>query len=246
MSTIGLEQSSVDHEGNSEQAVSLAFSIVAMGIFLVVSITFIFPSNYIIPFDRRSIAVIGATLCYITRTFIFSGNLNLIEAVDFDVLVLLASIMAINHMIVHLDETRRVIQRFQRQILDNPERGFWILSLVVFVSSPFLTNDGVCLLFVDIIVDTFESIANCSSNNQVVSHEAKQPASTDKLQRSDVVYFLITLACSSNIGSALTYTGNPQNMIVGQDAISVMSPISFLGYMLLPATISWMISMLRH
>jgi Na+/H+ antiporter NhaD/arsenite permease-like protein len=30
------------------------------------------------------------------------------------------------------------------------------------------------------------------------------------LEKGDAFYFLISLACSSNIGSALTYTGNPQ------------------------------------
>ncbi len=63
-----------------------------------------------------------------------------------------------------------------------------------------------------------------------------------KLETSDAVYLLLTLACSSNIGSALTYTGNPQNMIVGQEAISVLPPLKFLGYMLLPSVVSWLMS----
>ena len=47
----------------------VAFDAVAVAIFVVVSFTFLFPCNRIIPLDRRSVAVMGATLCYITRYF---------------------------------------------------------------------------------------------------------------------------------------------------------------------------------
>jgi Na+/H+ antiporter NhaD/arsenite permease-like protein len=63
-----------------------------------------------------------------------------------------------------------------------------------------------------------------------------------KLERGDAVYFLMTLACSSNIGSALTYTGNPQNMIVAQDAIDVLPPIQFLAVMIIPSLVTWLMS----
>ena len=41
--------------------------------------------------------MLGATLCYCTRAFLFQHNarLNVIGAIDFDVLLLLASIMVI-------------------------------------------------------------------------------------------------------------------------------------------------------
>jgi hypothetical protein len=82
---------------------SVAYKVVACVIFGVVSYTFLFPCNALIPLDRRTVAVLGAILCYCTRTFVFiDRQMNMLQAVDFDVLVLLASIMAINHLVVHL------------------------------------------------------------------------------------------------------------------------------------------------
>ena len=62
--------------------------------------------------------------------------------------------------------------------------------------------------------------------------------------KSDAIYFLLALACSANIGSSLTYTGNPQNMIVAEDSLTVMSPMKFLGYMLLPSSLSFLVTTL--
>ena len=92
-----------DDEFAYQDGNSLTYQIVACSIFAIVSFTFLFPCNTIIPLDRRTVAVLGATLCYITRTFVFANKkMDMLHAVDFDVLVLLASIMAINHIVVHL------------------------------------------------------------------------------------------------------------------------------------------------
>lgn len=177
----------------------VAYSSVAVVIFLCVSFTFFFPLNPLIPLDRRSCALIGATACYLSRVILFpSDQMNLVEAIDFDVLVLLAGIMAVNFIVVHQAETKRAIARIQQLIQINPRHGFWITSLVVFLTSPFLTNDGVCLLFVEPILNAFESRG---PPGDVPVGYATQ------LRKSDAFYFLISLACSSNIGSALTYTG---------------------------------------
>jgi Na+/H+ antiporter NhaD/arsenite permease-like protein len=163
--------------------------------------------------------------------------MDIVNAVDFDVLVLLASIMAINHIIMHLKETKYCINIMQNQIKRDPVQGFWMVSFVAFIVAPFLTNDGVCLLFVEIILNTFdENVVTQKEENH------QKEASKIPLNKRDAIYFLLTLACSSNIGSALTYTGNPQNMIVAQDAVSVMSPLKFLGLMILPTILSWIIS----
>lgn len=69
-------------------------------------------------------------------------------AIDYDVLMLLAAIMAINFIIVNITETKQLINRLQNEIKSNPERGFWYISFAAFICSPFLTNDGVCLLMV--------------------------------------------------------------------------------------------------
>lgn len=226
-----MDDNSTSEEQNNDWY-SYCFDISAVAIFLFVAFNFLFPNNKLIPLDRRCISVLGSALVYITRTFAFPHrNLNLIEAIDFDVLVLLASIMVINHIVVHLKETKTIIDYLQRKIRENPVHGFWIVSLSSFICSPFLTNDGICLLFVEPILSTFGNI----DENQSFSNESS-------LWKTDALFFLLTLACSSNIGSALTYTGNPQNMIVSQDAISVLSPLQFLGIMICPSLCVWIIS----
>ena len=176
--------------------------------------------------------------------------MNIVGAIDFDVLILLSSIMAINHIIVHLKETRKVIAYIQAQVKANPRRGFWLISFAAFIVAPFLTNDGVCLLFVELILNAFDDIVDDDSDTTVAdgieqANSSASPTKTlsnQKLEKADAMYFLLTLACSSNIGSALTYTGNPQNMIVAQDSIDVLPPGKFLGFMLIPSLLAWLMT----
>jgi Na+/H+ antiporter NhaD/arsenite permease-like protein len=60
------------------------------------------------------------------------------------------------------------------------------------VLSAILANDIVCLAMAPVLVET------CAR------------------QRVDPVPFLLVLACASNVGSAGTLIGNPQNMLIGQ------------------------------
>ena len=106
-------------------------------------------------------------LCYLTRTFLFT-EMNMLHAIDFNVLVLLASIMVVNHIVVHLKETKKIIDYLQGLVKLNPVRGFWMISFAAFIVSPFLTNDGVCLLFVEPILNAFE-----------LDHEAEQEVGKD-------------------------------------------------------------------
>lgn len=191
----------------------------------------------------------SATLVYISRSFIFPHKpMDIIHAIDFDVLILLAAIMIINHIIVHLKETKKVISSIQKIVQQNPIKGFWLVSFAAFIVAPFLTNDGVCLLFVSLILNAFEdtseptttTIEDGNSNEMAPMLTSKAEASAksakdsatltngqdisinidangknagssnnSKLENGDAIYFLLTLACSSNIGSALTYTVLP-------------------------------------
>ena len=110
-------------------------------------------------------------------------------------------------------ETKQVIQYMQMQVQQNPRKGFWLVSTAAFLVAPFLTNDGVCLLFVELILDAFEATKSLSNGNNVA--DVMSPEQRAKMVRQavmpletgDAIYFLLTLACSSNIGSGLTYTG---------------------------------------
>lgn len=174
-------------------------------------------------------------MCYISRT-----GIDNLHAVNFDVMILLSSIMTVNHLVIHLKETKAVITYMQQLVQLNPVRGLWVLALSAYVTSPFLTNDGVCLLFVEPILQAFE---HAPLDLAPTSEEEDGTSSTTmKLRKADAIFFLLALACSANIGSALTYTGNPQNMIVSSDAIGVMPSYMFFIFMLPASMFSWIIS----
>ena len=72
------------------------------------------------------------------------------------------------------------------------------------------------MLFVEPILNAFsdeeEENQRKRENGEVEAAEDEVfDGSRDfKLLKADALYFLLGLACSSNLGSALTYTGNPQ------------------------------------
>ena len=190
----------------------------ALFIFTVLTLQLLFPSNYFLPIDRRTSSVACSTLVYISHKFLLKNDpaIDLVEAIDFDVLLLLSAIMIINHIMVHLKETKDFVLWVQQRIQAEPRKGFWLVALSAFFVSPFLTNDGVCLLFVAPILAAFEPLAHGEEidlRDIEAGEGTKVPAGGMKLDRSDAIYFMFALACSANIGSAMTYTGNPQNMV---------------------------------
>ena len=151
--------------------------------------------------------------------------------------------MIINHLVIHLKETRSMIDYLQQLMVRNPLRGLWVISLCAFLASPFLTNDGVCLLFVEPILNAFEHTSILKRSNNLDNSDSDNNMT---LHKEDAIYFLLGLACSSNIGSALTYTGNPQNMIVASDSLDVLPSYKFFLYMLPGTLFSWIISKLKN
>jgi len=221
-------------------ATGAAYDTFAVIVFAIVSLTFFFPVNRVFPLDRRSVAVMGATLCYLSGAVFFpEHHRDLTDSVDFDVLILLTGIMAINFVVVHQRETKDVIEHVQNQIQEDPRKGFWLVSFAAFITSPFLTNDGICLLFVEPILHAFQNAVETGTTIENVI-----PTAILTLEKGDAFYFLIALACSSNIGSCLTYTGNPQNMIIAEDALAVLPTYMFFLYMLVPGILSWIITIL--
>lgn len=90
-----------------------------------------------------------------------------------------------------------------------------LLAGIIFTSatlSALFVNDTVCLLFTPII------LSSC------------------KMLRISPIPYLIAIALSSNLGSALTVTGNPQNMFIGIK--SGVGFLEFIGYTFVPVAIS--------
>jgi Citrate transporter len=136
--------------------------------------------------DRPGAAIIGAVLMVAFRIVTAPEALR---AIDFPTIVLLFSMTLI---VAHLH-----LGGFFEWIADSTVLRLsarQLLAAVVFVSgilSAFLVNDVVCLVMTPFIV-------------KVTRRLALEP-----------LPYLLALATASNIGSAATITGNPQNMLIG-------------------------------
>jgi hypothetical protein len=55
--------------------------------------TFLFPLNDLLPIDRRTVSIGSATLVYLCHAFLFPNkSYEIIDGVDFDVIILLGKI----------------------------------------------------------------------------------------------------------------------------------------------------------
>jgi Na+/H+ antiporter NhaD/arsenite permease-like protein len=232
-------------------------------IFFCVGFVFLFPLNAWIPLDRRLAGLFGAILCGLVH-FMFPGvgASSIGQYIDVDVLLILIAIMAVNFMVMRQPVLLKGIRVVQDLIIQNPSRGIWAVAGVAFLASPFITNDGLCLLLTGPVLYAFhtqrlqkklDSPASRSSNNTnsvVASSHANvtSPSGattnlvTHSLEEIDKFYFCLVIACSANIGSAMTYTGNPQNIIIAGHLGKYMSGGMFFGLLILPATICCLIS----
>jgi Na+/H+ antiporter NhaD/arsenite permease-like protein len=111
------------------------------------------------------------------------------DAIDCRTLALLLGMM----IVVANLRLSGAFTRFARALLLNARSGYGLLAMTVASSgvlAAFFINDVVCIALTPLLIDTCE------------------------LFGIDALPFLIALATASNIGSAATITGNPQNMIV--------------------------------
>jgi Na+/H+ antiporter NhaD/arsenite permease-like protein len=111
------------------------------------------------------------------------------DAIDYRTLALLLGMM----IVVANLRLSGAFTSFARALLLNARSGYGLLAMTVASSgvlAAFFINDVVCIALTPLLIDTCELLG------------------------IDAVPFLIALATASNIGSAATITGNPQNMIV--------------------------------
>lgn len=137
--------------------------------------------------DRPTAALLGAVLMVMT------GSLTRAEAsaaLDFSTLAVLFGMMVLLAVLMQSGlPTWLALKALSR--CRNPHM---LLALIVFTSgiaSAVMLNDTVCLLATPLLLE--------------ITAQAEVPATP----------FLIALATSANIGSAMTLTGNPQNIIIG-------------------------------
>ncbi len=138
--------------------------------------------------DRTGIALLGAI------GMIAAGVLstqNAILSIDISTILLLYGLMVISSQFRlggFYTWTALKITKF----MDKPDKFLFVMMGVSAVFSAVLANDIVCLAFTPVLT---VSLLKAGLNP---------------------IPFLIGLAVSSNIGSAATIIGNPQNMLIGQ------------------------------
>lgn len=169
--------------------------------------------------DRAGISIIGASL--MTALGIMTIE-EAVLAIDAETIVVLFSLM----VVVSNLKLAGFFSYIGSLVFTHIHSGRMLLLAVIFMSgmlSSLVINDIVCLLFTPVV------IMICL-----------------KVNINPVPYLLAT-AMASNIGSACTFIGNPQNVLIGSlsnvsaaDYFLVAFPISFVGLILLYVFISFM------
>jgi Na+/H+ antiporter NhaD/arsenite permease-like protein len=140
--------------------------------------------------DRTGAALAGAVAMIVSGSL---GEAAAVRAIDFHTIALLLGMM----IVVANLRLSGAFAYFARALLGRARSGFGMLAMTVAASgllAAFFINDVVCLALTPLIIDASE-IADV-----------------------DPIPLLLGLATASNIGSAATITGNPQNMIVASFA----------------------------
>ncbi|HBA27174.1 MAG TPA: anion transporter [Nitrospinae bacterium] len=138
--------------------------------------------------DRTGIALLGAILMVV---FGVLSTKEAILSIDISTILLLYGLMVLSSQFRlggFYTWTALKITKF----MDKPDKFLFVMMGVSAVLSAILANDIVCLAFTPVLT---VSLLKAGLNP---------------------IPFLIGLAVSSNIGSASTIIGNPQNMLIGQ------------------------------
>ena len=158
--------------------------------------------------DRTGIALLGA-IAMVTASVMTTHQAIL--SIHTSTILLLYALMVISAQLRlsgFYTQLAVSITRFAK----NPRKFLFIIMLTSAVLSAVLANDIVCLAFTPII---------CFSLLEA---------------RINPIPFLIGLAVSSNIGSAATIIGNPQNMLLGQ--VGKLHFGNFILFCIVPVIIS--------
>ncbi|HQI71366.1 MAG TPA: SLC13 family permease [Bacteroidales bacterium] len=184
--------------------------IIALIIFVITYIGIIFTRLPWINIDRPSAAFFGAVAMILFNVLSFE---EAVFSIDFNTIALLLGMM----IIISTLQLDGFFSFIARKTMVYSRTQFRLLVIIVFVtgiSSAFMVNDAVVLLFTPVI------IALCTT------------------YRINPIPYLIAEILASNAGSVMTMTGNPQNMLIG-----VSSGISYGSFLLrlLPVSVLGMV-----
>ncbi|WP_115617051.1 anion transporter [Chromobacterium vaccinii] len=173
-----------------------------LAIFLIVYLGMILGGLPFLQLDRTGVALLGAI------ALIGVNALSLEQAVaamHLPTLILLFAFMVLSAQ-MRLGGFYDWVTRKLATLSLGPAGLLAALTVVSAALSAVFSNDIVCLAVAPVLIDVCRQ------------------------RRLDPVPFLLALACASNIGSAATLIGNPQNMLIGQTL-----RLDFGGYFLAAA-----------
>ncbi len=159
----------------------------ALAIFIFTYILIALGENSPRKLDRPTSTLLGAVL------MIISGALSrqaALAAINFSTLGLLFGMMVLIVILLQIGLPTWLASNLLRRCRHPQALLFWMI-LAGGAAAPLMLNDTVCLLGTPLLLE--------------VAAQADLAA----------VPFLLALATSANIGSVMTLTGNPQNMIIG-------------------------------
>lgn len=171
---------------------------VAVGVFALTYLLVASRTWAVLPIGRPGAALLGAV------GMVALGVLSPSEAwatLDGDTLLLLFGMMMLGGWLVEEGTVDGLERRLVRAARGSPWRLMVLVALASGLLSALLVNDTVCVFFTPVLLR--------------VCRRAGLP----------VAPYLLTLATSANLGSALTLVGNPQNMLIGS-----LSGISFTRF----------------
>ncbi|MEJ5361412.1 MAG: SLC13 family permease [Spirochaetota bacterium] len=183
---------------------------IALIIFIITYSGIIFTRLPWVNIDRPSAAYFGAVAMILTGVLSFE---EAILAIDFNTIALLLGMMIVIATL-ELDGFFAFIAQKTISFSKTPLQLLWIITFTTGIASAFLVNDAVVLMFTPIIISICRSA------------------------QLDPKPYLIAEILASNVGSTMTITGNPQNMLIG-----IYSGIPYVYFLLhlLPVSIIGMI-----
>lgn len=190
----------------------------AVIIFIITFLGIIYTRFPKVNIDRPSAAFFGAVAMILFGVLTFE---EAVLAIDFNTIALLLGMMIVI-AVLELDGFFTLIAKKTIALSKTANQLLIIIVFVTGIASAFLVNDAVVLLFTPVIIQICRSA------------------------KINPIPYLIAEILASNIGSAMTITGNPQNILIGMQSgipytkfLIHLLPISLLGMIL----IVWMIKL---
>ena len=183
-------------------------------VFLIVYVGMIVGRIPGLALDRTGVALLGSI---VLLAFGVVHASDLLSAIDVGTIALLFGLMILSAQFRMAGAYSYVVGRLSGHEY-SPRGLLALLILIAAVLSALLINDIVCLAMTPMVLEI------CAE------------------RRLNPIPYLLAVACASNIGSAATIVGNPQNILIGQTL-----DLSFAHYLLdslVPVTLSLILLLL--